>query len=46
MISDFKTPNNSFHAAEFLRIVGLTVISILIQNKSSTFLPSAVFIVA
>ena len=46
MIGYFKTPNNAFHAAEFWLIVGLTVSLRLLQRKNSTFLSSAVFIVA
>ena len=46
MISDFEIPNNAFHAVEFWWIIGLTVILRLLQKKSSTFLSSAVFIVA
>ena len=37
MISDFKIPNNAFHAAEFWWIVDLTVNLRLLQKKNSTF---------
>ena len=46
MISDFKIPNNAFHAAEFWWIVDLTVNLRLLQKKNSTFFSLAVFIVA
>ena len=46
MISDFKIPNNAFHAAEYWWIVSLTVILRLLHKKNSTFLSSATFIVA
>ena len=37
MISDFKIPNNAFHAVEFWWIIGLTVILRLLQKRSPVF---------